>query len=166
MIAGRLILLLTIMSMSLSAQQSTKKPPPKPFTPPPPTTDVGTLFGGPLLKDEACSKDYAKSLNMEGLEKRKYIADLITYGCAIALRGVYRTSALETIEIKTGEKITKFRHVFLTLLPGVSDEAYGKGADATRTREGWAPADNLLPYPPSPDQIDFMVKQIRESEQH
>jgi len=58
--------------------------PTKPFTPPPNRPlDPGFVFGGPLMKDEGCAKDFVKSEAMEGLEKRKYIAELITYGCGI-----------------------------------------------------------------------------------
>jgi hypothetical protein len=41
------------------------------------------------MKDEGCAKDYMNSATLEGLEKRKYIAELVTYGCAIQLRGFY-----------------------------------------------------------------------------
>jgi hypothetical protein len=34
-----------------------------------------------IAKDEGCAKDLAKVPNMVGLEQRKFLADLFTYGC-------------------------------------------------------------------------------------
>ena len=60
------------------------------------------------MKDEGCAKDLVKSETMEGLEKRKYTADLITYGCGIQLQGFYVAQALDSRTFTVGSTTTFF----------------------------------------------------------
>jgi hypothetical protein len=48
-----------------------------------------------LLKDEGCARDYAKAIAAGGLEMRKQITDLISYGCIEKTVGVFRGAVLE-----------------------------------------------------------------------
>jgi hypothetical protein len=43
-------------------------------------------------KDEGCAKDMAKAVLMEGLEQRKFLADLFVYGCVYIVDGTHRAN--------------------------------------------------------------------------
>lgn len=47
------------------------------------------------MKDPGCAKDFLKSTHMEGLEQRKFFADLMEYGCGKVLDGLYYVTILE-----------------------------------------------------------------------
>lgn len=73
---GVLALLLVIPALS----QTPPKKEPKQFKPP----DL-QVAGALVAKDEGCAKDLVKSISMEGLAQRKFLAELITYGCVTPL---------------------------------------------------------------------------------
>lgn len=143
--------------------------PTKPFTPPTGPIDPGWVFGGPLMKDVGCAKDFVKSEAMEGLEKRKYIAGLITYGCGVQLRGFYIAQALESKTFTAGATTMVFRHVLLSNYSVLlSQAAYGSSADTAttlNTKEGWIPQSAISKARFTPEQLAEIAKKVRDSGQ-
>jgi hypothetical protein len=45
-----------------------------------------------VAPDEGCAKDLAKASRMEGLELRRFVSDLLRYGCAEWLQGPHLTN--------------------------------------------------------------------------
>jgi hypothetical protein len=122
-----------------------KKTTPKPFTPPPDIIEHGYVFGGPLLKDSGCARDYVKSQTMEGVEKRKFLAEMISYGCGAPVLGVYAATVKEPISLTFEKKTIRFLHVFLIKDDGLSFGLLGQdGSKATATQEGWMPDSEFM----------------------
>jgi hypothetical protein len=85
-----------------------------------------------LARDEGCAKDLAKAAALEGLEQRKLIADLFSYGCAQLAEGSYHANILAVRQYGDAPKKVQVRRVYLI------NVATGQG------REGWILATNLL----------------------
>jgi hypothetical protein len=58
------------------------------------------LPGSIFIKDLGCAKDYAKALFAEGIERRKMLADLFTYGCIEELQVVVSVYSLDLPDVK------------------------------------------------------------------
>src|SRR4051794_21902164 len=78
------ILTLCLIARALAAQQ--QQPPPRKAFTPPPTPRVAAPV---VAKDEACARDFAKMVDLEGLAQRKYFAELLAFECVKPYEGVY-----------------------------------------------------------------------------
>lgn len=121
-----------------ASQDAVPKPQPKPFKPP-----AFRLLHPVLAKDEGCMRDLAKGTRMDGLEQRKYIADLFIFGCVQRLEGVFSASITQFRDFGTGSDAVPARRVFLV------DQATAK--DYT----GWILANEL-----SPSIIDAIIESL------
>ena len=68
-----------------------------------------------IAKDEGCAKDLAKLPNMVGLEQRKFLADLLTYGCVrlSPCKGMHFVNWLGAREFGEGSKKVRVSQVKL-----------------------------------------------------
>jgi hypothetical protein len=105
----RYAIAIVVLISSLTSAQEKKDP--KPFAPP----EDPVLFNQFVAKDEACVRDYAKSLKMDGLELRKYLAELVTYGCIRKAEGTYLAKILNVKRIGEGKDAIQIRQVRLML---------------------------------------------------
>jgi hypothetical protein len=118
-----------------------QKPTPKPFVPP--DTRV-YIFSSVLAKDDGCARDYAKTYALNGLSRRKAIAELLTYGCIEQLKGVYRGDVLASITVgDAGPKLT-FQKLSL-----IMDDEFAPGAlvGANRSdlsKTGWVLSTEIM----------------------
>jgi hypothetical protein len=116
-----------------------QKQPTKPFKPP----DFALV--NPLIaRDEGCVRDLAKAVRMDGLEQRKYLADLFVFGCVQRLSGSFRANILDFRKYGDGQGAVPVRKVYL--INSVTAEEKG----------GWVIAGELI----SPQIIDAVIKSL------
>jgi hypothetical protein len=48
-----------------------------------------------VLKDEGCARDYLRAIAAGGVATRKQLAELVAFGCAEKMTGVFRGTTLE-----------------------------------------------------------------------
>lgn len=128
----RLGLLILAGSLLIGAQTPQRAV--KPFSPP---EDYG-LLNQYVAKDEGCVKDFSKSLAMEGLELRKYLVDLTTYGCIQMMKGLYMVKILNVKQVGAGKDAIQVRQVRL-----LSVDDHGSTADVI---ERWILSKQLVPW--------------------
>ena len=70
-----------------------------------------------LAKDDACARDYAQALAVSGVEQRKQLAALITYGCIEAIHGIYHVFIGESRSIIVLGRPSQILQVHLVAIP-------------------------------------------------
>jgi hypothetical protein len=99
-----------------------------------------------IAKDEGCAKDLAKASRMEGLEQRKFLADLFIYGCVRFSPGPHLVQILALREFGEGDKKVHVSRV--EMLSSKTNE----------TLYGWILSDNLI----SRDLIDKVIAAMEQ----
>ena len=79
-----------------------------------------------VARDEGCGRDLAKAGRMDGIEKRKYLADLFIYGCVERLTGGFLAKLLAFRNYGEGDNAVQIRKVLL-IPTAIGD----------KPREGW-----------------------------
>ena len=134
--AKRSAVLLMLATTVMFGQQ---KQQPKPFKPP----DFALV--DPLIaRDEGCVRDLAKAVRMDGLEQRKYLADLFVFGCVQRLSGSFRANILDFRKYGEGQGAVPVRKVYLINLVTAEE------------KRGWVIAGELI----SPQIIDAVIKSL------
>ncbi len=92
-----------------------------------------------IAKDEGCAKDVAKAVFMEGLAQRKFLVDLLSYGCVHVVSGI---PLIHVFDIRDfGEGTKKVRFSLVDLMPhSIGDEINTSGS----TIHGWVMSDDIF----------------------
>lgn len=80
---------------------------------------TGVVKAPMILKDEGCARDYVRAYEYEGVELRKRLADLNTYGCIETKAAAYFTAISfdrKNLAVKPGA-FAWFRYVTLKIDP-------------------------------------------------
>jgi hypothetical protein len=94
-IALSVFILLGVCMFEISQTNGWSSGPPRAVEPAKSSSSLRTAF--PLLaEEEGCAKDYAKALELDGLDRRKALRELITYNCVHKLNGIYLVSSVES----------------------------------------------------------------------
>jgi len=95
-----------ILAMALAGQQHKATKPFKPVGPP------QLVIEDPLIaKDEGCAKDLAKVPSLEGIERRKFVTELLLYKCVIFEKGLISVQSLGYKEFGEGKNKVGLRQV-------------------------------------------------------
>ena len=86
---------------------------------------VGYSVSPLVIKDEACARDYLKASSATGLELRKRMAELVTYGCMEKTSHVYDVVLAKPKRIANGGKSVLFQSV--TMFQDLEMEALARG---------------------------------------
>jgi hypothetical protein len=133
------ILIAGVLLVCAAFCQTASKKELRPFTPPE-FRAVNPL----IAKDEGCAKDLAKVPRMEGLEQRKFLADLFAYGCVRLSPGEHLVNILGLREVGEGDKKIQVSHVKL----------FSK--TTTEVIDGWTLSGDLI----SQDLIDKVLAEL------
>jgi hypothetical protein len=116
----------------------TKKPA-KPFVPPAPLYAIDPV----LSKDPGCARDFAKASLLDGVEQRKALAELVTFGCTERITGIYRAFIQDSKTITVNDRAVLARQVHLVALTEVPGTKEPITWHERMTAEGWV-LDNVL----------------------
>ena len=116
----------------------TKKTP-KPFVPPAPLYAIDPV----ISKDPGCARDFVKASLMDGVEQRKALAELVTFGCTERIEGIYRTFPQDTKTVTVNDRPVLVRQVHLVALTEVPGTKEPITWHERMTAEGWV-LDNVL----------------------
>jgi hypothetical protein len=135
------------------AQAQSTKAPPKPFVMP----DLRAYVFSPLLaKDEGCAKDLVKASHLEGLELRKYLAELLTYGCVVQLDGVYEARVIGMRQFVDGTQKVGMKHVALL--------GFGEKRLTEPIREGWVSAKAVISQAQLEKEVEAKREELKAAE--
>jgi hypothetical protein len=128
MTKNRLGLILLFTSLAIAQNEKTN---PKGSGSEPPS---GYVINSMLVIDEGCIKDVIRAWQASGIERRKQVSDLVTYGCVEQLHGVYYGTARDTKTVTLGPtKRSKIYKILLILdgdLMNIVDPGWADKPDA------------------------------------
>jgi hypothetical protein len=144
------VVLCTVFSFSADAQ--TKANPQKP--PPPSKKEArgvqGFAVAPMILSDEGCSRDYVRAFQSEGVEFRKKIADLVSYGCLdTTAKAIFSAVAIDRKDFAVEkDMVANFRLVAMAFDLEHTQIAVGGPQvfvfrPARLTYNGWIPEKNF-----------------------
>jgi hypothetical protein len=125
------------------------------------TAAEGFAVAPMVLKDEGCARDYSRAFGFEGVEIRKRLTDLVTYGCLdTSARGIFKAISLERKDLAVKEgTVAYYRRVLLTYDPERTKTATGGivvvSPPDKRVYTGWVP--EAVFYGVSEERFDKML---------
>jgi hypothetical protein len=97
-----------ILALALAGQQHKATKPFKPVGPP------QLVIDDPLIaKEEGCAKDLAKVPSLDGLERKKFVTELLLFRCVIFEKGMVSVQSLGYKEFGEGKNKVGLRQVKL-----------------------------------------------------
>ena len=96
-------------------------------------------FSPLVAKDDGCAKDLVKAAGMEGLAQRKFLADLLAYGCVRVVPGMTLIHVFDLREFGEGTK--KIRFSLADLMPQVIGDRFNSSGS---TIHGWVISDEIF----------------------
>jgi hypothetical protein len=120
-----------------------------------------------LAKDEGCAVDYVKTSKLSGLELRKQLTDLATYGCIEKLDHLYHAYLKEGKAIPSGKDSVFIRRVVLVMDVDAEREIFGSVSDVTSEnvrKEGWILDRDILKLTRA-DAIAFYKSMLKEGKE-
>jgi hypothetical protein len=124
-------------TMFTCAAQTTKAT--KPFVPPAPLYAIDPV----ISKDPGCARDFARASSLDGVEQRKALAELVTFGCTERIEGIYRTFPQDSKTVTVNDRPVLVREVHLVALTEVPGTKEPVLWHERMTAEGWV-LDNVL----------------------
>ena len=105
-----------------------------------------------VASDEGCARDFVKALKLDGLEQRKYLADLFRYGCVEQLEGPYYANILRLAQVGDGAEKIEMRKVHLI------------NTSTAKVADGWILAKGVFDIAPIQKALDAARAQIKAAE--